>query len=113
MSVSAIASLRPLYGRCFRHATAGLLSIRVRSRSADLHLQAVIALPPAQQRHQSSSSGGEGAPAKPEKPQMTFRRFVRHALGASLRNLAVALSPRGIRSAYRDSPALTSMNVVL
>ncbi|PNY24224.1 Uncharacterized protein TCAP_05841 [Tolypocladium capitatum] len=44
---------------------------------------------------------------------MTFRRFVWRALGASLRNLAVALSPRGIRSAYRDSPALTSMNAVL
>ncbi|KND89606.1 hypothetical protein TOPH_05628 [Tolypocladium ophioglossoides CBS 100239] len=113
MSVSAIASLRPLQGRCFRHTTAGLLSIRVRSRSANFNLQAVIALPPAQRRHQSSSSSSKDESAKPEKPQMTFRQFVARALGASLRNLAIALSPRGVRSAYRDSPALTSMNVVL
>lgn len=34
-------------------------------------------------------------------------------MGASLRNVAVAISPRGIRSAYKDAPALTSMNIIL
>lgn len=44
---------------------------------------------------------------------MSFSRFVRHALTASLRNMVVALSPRAIRAAYRDSPALIGTIVAL
>ncbi|KAJ6443255.1 TPR domain-containing protein [Purpureocillium lavendulum] len=113
MSVSAIASLRPLHGRCLRHATTGLLSVQLRSRTASVQVQALVALRP-QRRYQSSPAGTDKDDApQPEQPKMTFRRFVGHALAASLRNLAVALSPRGIRTAFRDSPATTSISIVL
>ncbi|KAM4063924.1 TPR domain-containing protein [Hirsutella rhossiliensis] len=112
MSVSAMASLRPLQRQCLRHASSGLLSLHVRSPSVRFSIHAVIALAPQQRRHQSGSSR-EPEPPKPSKPPMSFTHFVRHALGASLRNLAVALSPRGIRAAYRDSPALIATIVAL
>ncbi|KAG6014548.1 hypothetical protein E4U43_006423 [Claviceps pusilla] len=115
MSV-AVASLRPLRGRCLRHATSGMLSVRVQSASTTLTLRAVISLPPSQTRCQSQSSPStahKDQSPKQEKPSMTFRQFVGRALGASLRNVAVAISPRGIRSAYKDAPALTSMNIIL
>lgn len=116
MSVSAIASLRPVNGRCLRHATTGLLSIHVKSRVASFHLRAVVDLRPQQRRYQSSSTPKNDELQKseqPERPKITFRQFVGRALGASLRNLVTSLSPRGVRSAYRDSPVLTSMNIIL
>ena len=39
--------------------------------------------------------------------------LTRYTLRASFRNMAVALSPRGIRTAFRDSPAMTSISIVL
>ncbi|KAF5127794.1 hypothetical protein E5D57_008728 [Metarhizium anisopliae] len=116
MSVTAIASFRPLQRRCLVHAATGLLSVQVRSRSASWSLRAVVKLQPHQARYQSSAPGNKDEPPKQEKrdrPQMSFRQFVGRALGASLRNLAVALSPRGIRTAYKDSPVVTSMNIIL
>ncbi|KYK60273.1 TPR Domain containing protein [Drechmeria coniospora] len=111
MSLSAIATLRPLHGRCFRHAATGLLSLHLRSGSSKLRLQAVVSIRPQQKRQQSSVSRVE--PSKPEQPKMTFFLFLRRLLGGSLRNMAVALSPRGIRSALRDSPASTSISLIL
>lgn len=112
MSVSALASLRPLQRQYLRHASSGLLSLHVRSPSVRFSIQAVVALAPPQRRHQSTSSREHETP-KPGKPPMTFTRFVRHALGASLGNLVVALSPRGVRAAYRESPVLTGTIVAL
>ena len=116
MSVSAVASLRPLHGRCLRHATTGLLSVQLRSRTASVHVQAVVTLRP-QRRYQSSPARArkddDEAPRRPEQPKMTLGRFVGHALRASFRNMAVALTPRGIRTAFRDSPAMTSISIVL
>ncbi|KAK2597446.1 hypothetical protein QQS21_005916 [Conoideocrella luteorostrata] len=118
MSVAIVASLRPLQGRCMRHATTGMLSVRVKSPTTSLTIRTVITLSPYQRRYQSQSSTsggqqGQDEPSNLKKPQMTFRQFVGRALGASLRNAAVAISPRGIRSAYKDAPALTSMNIIL
>ncbi|KAG8418012.1 hypothetical protein J3458_005458 [Metarhizium acridum] len=116
MSVTAIASFRPLPRRCLLHIRTGLLSVQVESRSASLSLRAVVKLQPHQTRYQSSASGNKNEPPKqekPDKPQTSFRQFIGRALGASLRNLAVALSPRGIRTAYKDSPVVTSMNIIL
>ncbi|KAK5987241.1 hypothetical protein PT974_11365 [Cladobotryum mycophilum] len=113
MSISAIASLRPSNGKCFRTATTGLLSVRVKSRSATVHLRAVVALQPEQRRQQSTSNTPQDGNAKAGKPQISFRQFVGRAVSVSLRNLVVALSPRGIRQAYRENPGLTTMNIVL
>lgn len=114
MSASAIASLRPAHGRCLRHATTGLLSVQVTSRTASFQFRAVVPLRPLQRRHQSGPSArSPGEPPKPELPKITFRQFVGRALGAGLRNLAVAVSPRGIRLAYRDSPIMTSVVVAM
>ncbi|KAH8129655.1 hypothetical protein ACSS6W_006473 [Trichoderma asperelloides] len=113
MSVSAIASLRPAGGRCLRHATTGLLSVQVKSPTATVHLRAVVALRPEQRRHQSTSPTPRDHESAPGKPQITFRQFVGRALGVSLRNLVVALSPQGIRRSYRENPAVTTMNILL
>ncbi|KJZ79580.1 hypothetical protein HIM_01049 [Hirsutella minnesotensis 3608] len=128
MSVYAVASLRPLQGRCLRHATSGLLSLQVKSPVARFSIRAIIPLVPQQRRHQSSSPGSGGKPenndkpgnspaggskesSKPAQSQMTLTQFIRMAVGASFKNLIVALSPRGVQSAYRDSPVLTSLSV--
>ncbi|KAG5916082.1 hypothetical protein E4U42_007811 [Claviceps africana] len=115
MSIAAVASLRPLRGRCLRHATCGMLSVRVQSASTTLTFRAVVPLPISQRRCQSQSgpSASKDQSPRQEKPSMTFRQFVGRALGVSLRNAAVAVSPRGVRSAYKDAPALTSMNIIL
>ncbi|ATY65753.1 TPR domain-containing [Cordyceps militaris] len=113
MSVFAVASLRPISRQCLQPRTAGLLSIHATSRSA--HLRAITLLPPSWQRSQSTSAGEEAQKnTPPNKPQkVTFRQFAGRALGAGLRNLAFALSPRGIKQAYKDSPGSTSFAVVL
>ncbi|KAG6004588.1 hypothetical protein E4U21_000922 [Claviceps maximensis] len=116
MSVAAVASLRPLGCRYLRHATSGMLSVRVQSPSTTLTFRAVVSLPQSQRRCQSRSSppaANKNESSRQEKPSMTFRQFVGRALGVSLRNVVVAISPRGIRSAYQDAPALTSMNIIL
>ncbi|KAL6873319.1 hypothetical protein HDV57DRAFT_519986 [Trichoderma longibrachiatum] len=113
MSISAIASLRPARGNCIRHATTGLLSVQVKSPAATVHLRAVVALRPEQKRHQSTSQPPQDKDAAPEKPQITFRQFAGRALGVSLRNLVVALSPRGIRQSYRENPTATTLNILL
>ncbi|KAM0246270.1 hypothetical protein ACHAQJ_010289 [Trichoderma viride] len=109
MSISAIASLRPAKGRCLRHATTGLLSVQVKSPTATVHLRAIVALRPEQRRHQSTQDNDSTS----KNPQITFRQFAGRALGVSLRNLVVALSPRGIRRAYRENPAVTTLNILL
>ncbi|KAL7799047.1 hypothetical protein V8C37DRAFT_366389 [Trichoderma ceciliae] len=113
MSISAVASLRPTGGKCLRHATTGLLSVRVKSPTATVHLRAVVALRPQQKRHQSTSQAPQEKDSAPNKPQITFRQFAGRALGVSLRNLVVALSPRGLRQSYRENPAATTLNVLL
>ena len=114
MSISAIASLRPARGNCIRHANTGVLSVQVRSPAASVHLRAVVALRPEQRRHQSTSQSPQDKDSAPEKkPQITFRQFAGRALGVSLRNLVVALSPRGIRQAYRENPGATTLNILL
>ncbi|KAK1246778.1 hypothetical protein MKX08_000580 [Trichoderma sp. CBMAI-0020] len=113
MSVSAIASLRPAGGKCLRHATTGLLSVHVKSPTATVHLRAVVALRPEQRRLQSTTPSPRDDEKTPGKPQITFRQFVGRALGVSLRNLVVALSPQGIRRSYRENPAVTTMNILL
>lgn len=113
MSISAIASLRPAGGKCLRHATTGVLSVQVKSPTATVHLRAVVALRPEQKRHQSTSPAPQDKESASGKPQITFRQFAGRALGVSLRNLVVALSPRGIRQAYRENPAVTTMNILL
>ncbi|KHN99404.1 TPR Domain containing protein [Metarhizium album ARSEF 1941] len=105
MHATAIASTSPLQRRCL----AGFLSVQVKSRAAGLSLGAAATSAPHQTRWQSTSRGDEDR----RRPQVSFRRFVGRALGTSLRNLAVAVSPRGVRTAYRDSPVATSMNIVL
>jgi hypothetical protein len=124
MSVSHIASLRPLRGQCLRQARVGLLSLSITSRSASLNLQAVVRLPP-HQRFQSTTTSRDGEQSsskkaqqkkdggKSEQPKLTFRQFWGRALTVSLRNLAYAMSPRGMRQAYRDSPISTSFILAL
>lgn len=113
MSISAVASLRPVRGQCLRHATTGLLSVQVKSPAATVHLRAVVALRPQQKRHQSTSPAPQDKESAQGKPQITFRQFAGRALGVSLRNLVVALSPRGIRQSYRENPGVTTLNVLL
>ncbi|KAG5983642.1 hypothetical protein E4U55_007630 [Claviceps digitariae] len=116
MSVAAVASLQPLRGRCLRHATSGLLSVRVQSASTTLAFRAVVSLPHSQRRCQSRSNPSEtknDQSPKQEQPPMTFRQYVGRLLRVTLRNAAVAISPRGIRSAFRDAPELTSMIIIL
>lgn len=115
MSVFAAASLRAIPGRGLQHPTAGLLSVHVASRSSSAHLRAIVSRPPSWQRYQSTGAGNVApkstSSSKPQK--VTFRQFAGRALGAGLRNLAFALSPRGIKQAYKDSPGSTSFAVVL
>ncbi|KAJ6783639.1 hypothetical protein PWT90_05801 [Aphanocladium album] len=115
MSVFAVASLRPISGPCLQQARTGLLSVRVASRSSSVHIRAVVSLPPSSLRYQSTDTGKEVQKnAPPNKPQkVTFRQFAGRALGAGLRNLAFALSPKGVKKAYKDSPASTAFAVVL
>lgn len=113
MSISAIASLRPAGGKCLCYATTGLLSVQVKSPAATVHLRAVVALRPEQRRLQSTSPSPRDHKPTPRKPQITFRQFFGRALGVSLRNLVVALSPQGIRRSYRENPAVTTMNILL
>ncbi|GAO17105.1 uncharacterized protein UV8b_00310 [Ustilaginoidea virens] len=109
MSVSAIAAFRPVPTRCTRLAATGLLTVRLRAPAASLTLRAVISLPACQRRFESQPR----PPGQPPASPATFRQFVRRSLRVSLRNLFFALSPRGIRSAYTDSPAQTSLSVIV
>lgn len=115
MSVFAVASLRAIPGRCLQQPTTGLLSVHIGSRSSGAHIRAIVSLPPSWQRYQSTGAGDAAQkPTSQSKPQkVTFRQFAGRALGAGLRNLAFALSPRGIKQAYKDSPGSTSFAVVL
>ncbi|KAM5352448.1 hypothetical protein ACJ41O_005171 [Fusarium nematophilum] len=131
MSVSAVASLRPLRGKCLQHATSGLLSIQLRSRSATVHFRAVIPLRPDQRWLQTTSPRANSPkdaskrnlearkdqlPKKhqlPAQPQITFRQFAGRALGAGLRSLVVAMSPTGIKTAYRQSPGATTLGLFI
>ncbi|KAJ3492431.1 hypothetical protein NLG97_g5399 [Lecanicillium saksenae] len=115
MSVFAVASLRPISGRCLQQARTGLLSVHVASPSSCVHIRAVVSLPPSSLRCQSTSTGCEVQKSAPQNqpPKVTFRQFAGRALGAGLRNLAFALSPKGIKQAYNDSPASTAFAVIL
>lgn len=130
MSVSAVASLRPLRGRCLQHATSGLLSVHLRSRSVNLSFRAVIPLRPDQRRFQTNgpkaNSFADGSDkeleakrnqlpkkSQPPQPQITFRQFAGRALGAGLRSLVVAMSPTGIKTAFRQSPGATTLGLFM
>ncbi|KAM0552537.1 hypothetical protein ACHAPJ_007865 [Fusarium lateritium] len=126
MSVSAVASLRPLRGRCWQHATSGLLSVQLRSRAATVNLRAVINLRPDQLRFQTTNSPKSyeereleaqrnqlPKKSQPPQPQITFRQFAGRALAAGLRSLAVAMSPTGIKTAYRQSPGATMLGLFM
>ncbi|CAJ0539547.1 Ff.00g071070.m01.CDS01 [Fusarium sp. VM40] len=125
MSVSAVASLRPLRGKCLQHATSGLLSVQLRSRTATFNFRAVIKLRPDQRRFQTTKPPNNRQdgdlearknqlPKKsqpPTQPQITFRQFAGRALAAGLRSLVVAMSPTGIKTAYRQSPGATTLGI--
>lgn len=125
MSVSAVASLRPLRGRCWQHATSGLLSVQLRSRTATVNFRTVIDLRLDQHRFQTTNSSNrhhdrdleakkDQLPKKnqlPTQPQITFRQFAGRALAAGLRSLAVAMSPTGIKTAYRQNPGTTTLGI--
>lgn len=117
MSVSAVASWRPLRGQCLRHAHTGLLSVNLKSRSASLNIRAVIALRPEQRRYQSDTHDGDtvkNEQQRPSKqPKLTFRQFMGRAMTVSFRNLAYVMSPRGLRQVFRDAPISTTFIVVL
>ncbi|KAH7148572.1 hypothetical protein EDB81DRAFT_467354 [Dactylonectria macrodidyma] len=134
MSVSAVASLRPVHGQCLRHATSGLLSVHLRSRSAAIHIHAIVPLRPEslQRSFQTSSrSNSSNAPnpttgkglsdkqnqlprkQQPAQPQITFRKFAGRALAAGLRSLMTALSPTGIKTAFRQSPGTTAFALAI
>lgn len=115
MSTSKIVPLRAMHGRCLHRLPTGIASLTVASRSSRLVASAALLVSPSWQRHQSTSRDQErrqdSSTSKQQK--ITFRQFAGRALGAGLRNLAFALSPKGIRQAYRDSPGSTSFAVFL
>ncbi|KAF9777064.1 hypothetical protein IL306_004652 [Fusarium sp. DS 682] len=126
MSVSAIASLRPLRGRCWQHSTSGLLSIQFRSRTVTANFRAVIELQPDQRRFQTtnpSNNRHDGdlearknqlpKKSQPTQPHITFRQFAGRALAAGLRSLVVAMSPTGIKTAFRQSPGATTLGIFI
>ncbi|CAG9999656.1 unnamed protein product [Clonostachys byssicola] len=116
MSVAAVASLRPIRGQCLRQARTGLLALTLTSRSATLSIRMTVPLQPIYQRYQSTvkeaEPGNEGdkqTEKKPEKQKLTFRQFWGRALAVSLRNLAFAVSPKGVRQGFRENPVLISV----
>ncbi|KAI9172505.1 hypothetical protein HJFPF1_02007 [Paramyrothecium foliicola] len=114
MSASAMASLTPLGGRCLRQTPRGLLNLQVESRSTSFQLRAVVALGRGQLRYQSNPPTGQSEkPQRPELPKITFRRFAGRALGTGLRNLVFALSPSGIRTAYRQAPGTITITIIM
>ncbi|KAF4438491.1 TPR repeat-containing protein P27G11.02 [Fusarium austroafricanum] len=126
MSVSVIASLRPLQGKCWQHTTAGVLSVQLRSRTATANFDAVINLGPQQRRFQTTNPPNNRhdrdleaeknqLPKKnqPMQPQITFRQFAGRALAAGLRSLVVAMSPTGIKTAFKQSPGATTLGIFI
>jgi hypothetical protein len=126
MSVSAVASLRPLRRRCWQHPASGLLSVQLRSRTATVNFCAIAGLRSDQRRFQTSNSlnnrhDGDLEARKnqlpkksqPTPPQITFRQFAGRALAAGLRSLAVAMSPTGIKTAFRQSPGATTLGIFM
>ena len=121
MSVSAIASLRPLHSQCLRQANTGLLSVHIRSRSASLHIRATIALRPHQRRWQSDLKDGntpkdeslKQSQSHSQPQKLTFRQFTGRAATVAMRNLAYLMSPKGFRQALRESPVSTTLIVIL
>ncbi|RGP68129.1 tpr repeat-containing [Fusarium longipes] len=125
MSVSAVASLRPLRGRCWQNTNASLLSIQLQSRTATLNFRTVIHHRLDQHRFQTTNSSNrhhdkdlqakrDQLPKKNQpstQPQITFRQFAGRALAAGLRSLAVAMSPTGIKTAYRQNPGATTLGI--
>lgn len=125
MSVSAVASLRPLRRRCWQHPASGLLSVQLRSRTATVNFYAVVGLRPDQRRFQTSNSSNRHdgdlearknqlpKKSQPTPPQITFRQFAGRALAAGLRSLVVAMSPTGIKAAFRQSPGATTLGIFM
>ena len=117
MSVCAVASLRPLGRQCLRQPPAyGLLSLRIQSRSTNLNIRTIVPLLGSQHRFQSGFSDKETGKDENDPKQdvktgskPTFRQFMGRSLIASLRNLAYAMSPKGIQQGLKESPVLTSM----
>ncbi|PFH56138.1 hypothetical protein XA68_17015 [Ophiocordyceps unilateralis] len=64
-----------------------------------------------QPRRYASSDHPELPSPPTPPPRMTRLQFLVKLFRVSFQNLAVALSPRGIRSAYRDSPATMVMAI--
>ena len=115
MAVSIIASLRPSAGQCVRRATTGLLSVQIRSPTANMRLQAVVGPVSSQARYQSTSDGKPQDHNKrpPKQQQVTLRQFAGRALVAGFRNLGTALSPSGLKQAYGQAPGTITMVVAL
>ncbi|KFA48228.1 hypothetical protein S40293_09568 [Stachybotrys chartarum IBT 40293] len=115
MSVSAIASLRSLSGRCLRHANVGLLSIRIGSPTSAVELCAIVRLKREQLRFASSQdakdAGSRSLRRAREHPlrRMTFRQFLR----TGLRSMAATYNARRIREAWRESPVTMSLSICL
>ncbi|KAI3585050.1 hypothetical protein IWW34DRAFT_610853 [Fusarium oxysporum f. sp. albedinis] len=100
MSVSAVASLRPLRRRCWQHPASGLLSVQLRSRTSTVNFYAVVDLRPDQRRFQTSNSSNNRhdgdlearknqlpKKSQPTQPQITFRQFAGRALAAGLHSV--------------------------
>jgi hypothetical protein len=112
MAVSIVASLRPLAGQCMRRATTGLLSVQIRSPTANMRLRAVVGPVSSQTRYQSTSGGNpKDKKLPPKQQQVTLRQFAGRALVAGFRNLGTALSPSGLKRAYGQAPGTITMAV--
>ncbi|PHH62355.1 hypothetical protein CDD81_7217 [Ophiocordyceps australis] len=116
MAGSAGASLRLLQQSCLRH---GLSSPRLGLRWTHPTLAAAVAPGYLQRRHESSAkepASPKDSAKRPEnmnpEPKYTFRQAVGITFVNSFRNLGIALSPRGIRSAYNDLPVVTSLLLI-
>ncbi|PMB72424.1 TPR repeat-containing protein P27G11.02 [Beauveria bassiana] len=116
MSAFAVVSMRRTPGQCLQRTTAGLPSVHIAPGSSSARFRAVASLPSPRQRYQSTK-GGDGSqnntPQQNKPQKVTFRQFAGRALGAGLRNLTFALSPKGIKQAYKDSPGSTSFAVIM
>jgi hypothetical protein len=77
----------------------------------------VVSIAPRQTRYQSGAKdvqpSKDAQSNRAEQKDLTFRQFWGRALTVSLRNLAFAMSPQGIRKSYRDSPISTAVILLM
>lgn len=117
MSVSVLASLRPVNGACLASARAGILSVRITPRGApSFSVRATVPLQPVSRRYSSKPEPEKADAGKGRKPVQTpvsFRQFVGRLLAASLRNLGRTLTPSALRKAYREAPVQIGGTIAL